>query len=80
VTACPELSALEHGDGAAHAAACPSCRIVVELIAERRHGLDERKRDAECARFEMLLAARDAGTIGGAAGELSNKHLRTCAA
>jgi serine/threonine protein kinase len=79
---CPDLSALE-GDANKpirdHIAVCLPCRVVVELIGERRRGVDARERDDECARFEMLLAAREEGTLGGAAGALLEVHLRDCA-
>lgn len=79
---CPELAVLE-GDATsvvrAHLAACSSCRVVVELLDERRRGVDARDRHDECARFEMLLAARDEGTIGGTAGAMLEAHLRECA-
>jgi WD40 repeat protein len=78
---CPELSVLE-GDATsavrAHLAECSSCRIVVDLLDERRRGIDARERHDECAKFEMLLAARDEGTIGGTAGALLEAHLRVC--
>jgi hypothetical protein len=79
VTSCPELSALEIDPTRSvrdHLAACSSCRIVVELLDERRRGLDVRDRQTECARFEMLIAAREEGTLGGTAGELLAAHLR----
>jgi WD40 repeat protein len=82
VTACPELSALE-GEATAsirnHLAACSSCRLVVELLDERRRGVKARDLRDECAKFEMLLAARDEGTIGGTAGALLEAHLGECA-
>jgi WD40 repeat protein len=79
---CPELSELDDHGGAAmaeHVASCASCRVVIELLAERRRGLDARDLRTECARFEMLLAAREAGTIVGSAGVLLETHLRECA-
>src|SRR5258706_8044251 len=79
---CPDLSVLE-GDATsavrAHLALCSSCRIVVDLLDERRRGVDARERHDECARFEMLLAAREEGTLGGTAGALLEAHLRECA-
>jgi serine/threonine protein kinase len=78
---CPELSALDRESTLAvrdHLVACASCRIVVELLEERRRGVAARDRRDECARFEVLLAARDEGTIGGSARELLDDHLRGC--
>ena len=80
---CPVLGALEapHTGGVRdHLARCASCRLVVELVEERRRGLDASDREVECARFEMLIAAREEGTIGSAAGELLTAHLRECGA
>src|SRR5262249_26787911 len=62
-----------------HVALCASCRIVVDLLGERKRSVEVRGRRDECARFEMLLAARDEGTIGGSAGALLDAHLRECA-
>ena len=79
---CPELASLENGGSAAlrdHVAGCAPCRIVVELLEERKRGLAARDRRHECARFEMLLAARNEGTIGGSAAALLEAHLRECA-
>ena len=79
---CPTLSSLE-GDTSAtlreHLAACASCRVVAELLDERKRGVDARDRWDECARFEILLAARNEGTIGGAADSFLDEHLRGCA-
>ncbi|MFT3695978.1 MAG: protein kinase [Kofleriaceae bacterium] len=50
-----------------------------ELVAERKRGIDERNKLDRCARFEMLIAARDEGTIGGTAGAYLDAHLRECA-
>jgi WD40 repeat protein len=75
MTACPNLAALEAGTEADHAVSCRSCAIVVELLAERRRGLDA----DECASFELLIAAREQGAIGKAGGALLDEHLRTCA-
>src|SRR5450432_1747765 len=80
--ACPDLVALEDASSAStrsHLGDCSSCRLVVELLDERRRGLVERDLRRECARFEMLIAAREEGTIGGTAGELLAVHLRDCA-
>ncbi len=79
---CPELSVLEREATPTirdHLGACTSCRLVVELLEERRRGVDARDRRDECARFETLIAARDEGTIGGSAGALLEAHLRECA-
>ena len=81
VTDCPELAALERDATPAvrdHLALCKSCRLVVDLIAERRRGVEARDLRDECAKFEMLLAAREEGTIGGTAGALLESHLREC--
>lgn len=78
---CPDLEALEerpNGAVADHIAACASCGIVVELLAERKRSVEARVRQDECARFEMLLAVREEGTLGGAAGSLLDVHLRDC--
>jgi len=71
---CPPVEAVEGAHE--HLARCASCRVVAELLAERKRAV---KVD-ECARFEVLLAARDEGTIGGTAGELLDTHLRECTA
>src|ERR1041385_966591 len=78
---CPELTALERdtaGSVRDHIARCTSCRVVVDLLEERKRGIEERDRQNECARFEMLLAARDEGTLGGSGGLLLDEHLRAC--
>ena len=61
MTGCPDLVELERDPTSGvrdHLGACSSCRIVVELVDERRRGLDARDRQDECARFEMPIAAR----------------------
>jgi WD40 repeat protein len=78
---CPDLRALEGDVTPAvreHLAGCASCQIVVQLLDERNRGIAARDRRDECARFEMLLAARNEGTIGGTAGALLDAHLREC--
>jgi WD40 repeat protein len=80
---CPALAELEAVATPAlreHVGHCASCRIVVELIEERRHELDERARANECVKFEMLIAARGEGTIGPSAGQLLAEHLAECGA
>ena len=71
---CPELWELERDQVAAgvrtHANACMSCRLVLELVDERRASVKARDRGAECDRFEMLLAVRDDGSLGATAATL----------
>jgi eukaryotic-like serine/threonine-protein kinase len=75
---CPELAVLERDGAADHVAGCASCRIVLELLTERRRAVESKDRRAECARFEMLIAARDEGTLGMSAAALLHAHLRDC--
>jgi WD40 repeat protein len=80
MSACPDLGALEARTSTVrdHLAQCSSCRLVIDLLDERKRGVEARDRRSECARFEMLLAARDEGTIGPTAGALLEAHIREC--
>jgi eukaryotic-like serine/threonine-protein kinase len=77
---CPELGVLEQGGGRDHARGCVSCRVVVDLLDERKRGEAKRDRADECMKFELLLAARQQATLAGGAGELLDAHLRACQA
>jgi eukaryotic-like serine/threonine-protein kinase len=80
---CPDLHALESSSIPetllAHVASCASCRIVRELLGQRRDAAKAQDIENECIRFELLLAQRDEGTIGTAAAALLDEHLRKCA-
>jgi hypothetical protein len=79
---CPGLDALADEPLAdavtGHIAACMPCRVVADLVRERRRAEHARDRRAECARFELLLAARDGGTVTPPAAQLLDAHLREC--
>lgn len=65
-------TALEIGQ---HVAECSACRLVVDLLRERRRTLDANVRDDECARADTLLAARLANHPVDVSLE---QHLRGC--
>jgi WD40 repeat protein len=84
VTECPALEELEAGRPSAavraHLATCDACRMVAELIDERSAVValrSQRGDDAECARFEPMLAGDDAALPEADAAALA-AHLATC--
>ncbi len=55
-----------------------SSKIAVDLAAERQSAEAHRERELACARFELLIAARAGGTIGGGSWLRLDEHLRHC--
>ena len=76
---CPELGVLERvplePPISAHVAACTACRMVVEVFATAT-GAGE----ADCLRFDGLLAGRVDGTLNPAGTNLLARHLARCGA
>jgi eukaryotic-like serine/threonine-protein kinase len=79
---CPELDRLKSHESSVleHIAGCGSCRILKELLGEREREVAARDAHAECGRFEMLIAVREAGSLGANAAKLLDEHLRVCSA
>jgi eukaryotic-like serine/threonine-protein kinase len=80
---CPDLDSLAQDPYApgvtGHIGECMPCRVVADLLRERRRAEHARDRRAECAKFELLIAARDGGSITPPAARLLDAHLRSCA-
>jgi WD40 repeat protein/tRNA A-37 threonylcarbamoyl transferase component Bud32 len=83
---CPDLDALgarrDAPDVRAHLDGCASCRLVAEVLVERAEVAAARSAVGEigdaCARFEALIAAREAGALPAASVALLDAHLLRC--
>ena len=78
MSGCPDLAVLEAGVRSVevdqHVDTCAACQFMLQLIDDRGEAAPD-----PCSQFEVLLAARAAGSLDPVASKLLARHLARCA-